>query len=450
MKYLSFIFMCGLLVLFQLIGSSECDAGSQAFIPNQGDDTVSVIDLSDNSVVTTINVGASPTGIAMDAQRGYVYVTNLAEGTVSVLSVPFFGEITRIDVGNGPFGVAVSSDGEYIYISNSLDDTVSVIKETSVIETITVGDNPLGIAVTPYGEYVYVANNGDNTVTVISTEDDDGNEEFTIEETIDVEDLDLMEGPYGVAISPYGYYVYVTNNVSNTVSVINHYTSEVIETIDMEEDGLGEGPMGVAFSPDGGYVYVANNLSHTVSVISTSDDTVETTVDVGAGPWGVDVSNGGDLIFVTNSLDNTVSVISAEIDEDEELTVSVTDSVIVGTTPAGLGMFIGGTVPTAPTDLAAETASAFEINLTWTDNSDDENGFRIKRTRYGGTYSVIAIVGPNETSYTDVELNAYTTYYYRVQAYNDAGDSDYTNEAIATTLQEESGCFISTVVKEAF
>lgn len=448
MKYLSFILIFSLLALFQLITSPECDALSQAYIPNQGANTVSVIDLSDNSVIETINVGGSPTGVAMDAKRGYVYVTNLADDTVSVISVPFYGEIRQIPVGNGPFGVVVSSDGEYIYVTNSQDDTVSVINGISVIETIAVGDNPLGIVLTPDDKHVYVANNGDNTVTVIKTEDDDGNEEFTVEETIDVEDLELMEGPYGVAINPYGSNVYVTNSVSNTVSVIYTYSNEVTETINVEDDGLGEGPLGVAVNPNGIYVYVANNSSNTVSVISTSDNTIETTVDVGAGPWGLDVGNSGAFVYVTNSLDNTVSVISTEFNEDDEL--SVTDTVTVGTTPAGLGRFIGGTVPKAPTDLVAETSSAFELNLSWTDNSDDENGFKIERTVYGGSYTQIAIVGPNVTSYTDSELYSNRTYYYRVRAYNDAGNSDYTDQARATTAKEESGCFISTLVKGSF
>jgi YVTN family beta-propeller protein len=437
------------MILFQLITSSECDALSHAFIPNQGDNTVSVIDLSDNSVIETINVGASPTGVAMDAKSGYVYVTNFDDDTISVLSVPFFGEITRISVGDGPFGVAVSSNGEYIFVSNSQDGTVSVIEGTSVIETISVGDNPLGIVVTPDGENVYVANNGSNTITVISTEDDEGNVEYTIEETIDPDDLELMAGPYGMAIDPYGSYVYVTNNISNTVSIISCYTNELTDTIDVENDGLGEGPLGVALSPDSSYIYVANNLSNTVSVISASNDnTVGTTVDVGAGPWGIDVRNSGDFVYVVNSLDSTVSVISTEFDENGEL--SVTDTVTVGPTPTGLGSFIGGTVPKPPSELTAETASAFEINLTWTDNSDDENGFGIERARYGGTFSRIAVVGPDETSYTDVELASYSTYYYRMFAYNDAGNSDYSNQTQATTLQEESGCFISTIVKGSF
>jgi YVTN family beta-propeller protein len=448
MKYGYFAFLSGLLALFLFSMSSECGAASYAYIPNRDDDTVLVLDLDSNTVLTTVAVGSSPTGVAMDVVNGYVYVTNYGSNSVSVISIPFQDKTSDIPVGAGPLGVVWSAERKILYVANSLDDTVSVIKGTSIFTTIDVGDNPLGIGVTPGGEYVYVANNGDNTVTVISTKDEDGNEAFTIEETIDVDDLDLMEGPYGVVVSPGGNYVYVTNNVSDTVSVIYTYNHEVTSTIDAEDGGLGEGPLGVAVSPDGFYVYAANNVSGTLSVVSTSSNTVMTTVDVGAGPWGVDVSNSGDFVYVVNSLDDTVSVINTEFDDNDEL--SVTDTVSVGDNPTGLGKFIGGTVPEPPTDLTATSVSTSQIDLSWTDNSDDEYGFKIERRRYGQVFSEIATVDPNVTSYSNTNLSSNTTYYYRVQAYNNAGDSDYTDEVDATTGQEESGCFISTAKKGSF
>jgi transcriptional regulator CtsR len=89
---------------------------------------------------------------------------------------------------------------------------------------------------------------------------------------------------------------------------------------------------------------------------------------------------------------------------------------------------------TAPSNLTATAISSSQINLTWQDNSSDETGFEIERKTGSGSYSQIATVGANVASYSDTYLSAGTTYYYRVRAYNAAGNSDYSNEALATTL----------------
>jgi titin len=93
-----------------------------------------------------------------------------------------------------------------------------------------------------------------------------------------------------------------------------------------------------------------------------------------------------------------------------------------------------GPPPNAPSNLVATPISSSQINLTWQDNSSDETGFKIERKTGSGSYSQIATVGANVASYSDTYLSASTTYYYRARAYNAAGNSDYSNEASATTL----------------
>ena len=90
--------------------------------------------------------------------------------------------------------------------------------------------------------------------------------------------------------------------------------------------------------------------------------------------------------------------------------------------------------PAAPSGLGATAASSSTIDLTWTDNSNNEAGFKIERSTSSTTgFTQIGIVSANITSYTSSSLNASTTYYYRVRAYNSAGDSSYSNTAYAMT-----------------
>ena len=72
---------------------------------------------------------------------------------------------------------------------------------------------------------------------------------------------------------------YITNEGSNTVSVIATATNTVAATI-----AVGTDPFGVAVSPDGSTVYVANAGSNTVSVIATATNTVTATIAVGTNP----------------------------------------------------------------------------------------------------------------------------------------------------------------------
>ncbi|MCL5036183.1 MAG: PQQ-binding-like beta-propeller repeat protein [Chloroflexi bacterium] len=92
-------------------------------------------------------------------------------------------------------------------------------------------------------------------------------------------------------------------------------------------------------------------------------------------------------------------------------------------------------LPATPTNLAATTVSATQINLSWSDNSGDETGFKIERKTGVGSYAQVDTVGPGQNTYNDEGLTPFTTFYYRVRAYNAAGNSTYSGEASATTLR---------------
>jgi chitodextrinase len=88
--------------------------------------------------------------------------------------------------------------------------------------------------------------------------------------------------------------------------------------------------------------------------------------------------------------------------------------------------------PPAPTNFIA-AGGPLRADLSWTDNSTNETGFKIERSLTAGSgFTQIATVGSNITSYRNSGLTAYTTYYYRVYAYNINGNSGYSNIDSAT------------------
>ena len=77
------------------------------------------------------------------------------------------------------------------------------------------------------------------------------------------------------------------------------------------------------------------------------------------------------------------------------------------------------------------------LTLTWVDNSNSENGFRIER-RIGtsGSYQQYAQVAANALTYTDTNVSGATAYCYRMTAFNSVGTSGFSNEDCATTLAD--------------
>ncbi|MGA2533810.1 MAG: SBBP repeat-containing protein [Candidatus Aminicenantales bacterium] len=92
------------------------------------------------------------------------------------------------------------------------------------------------------------------------------------------------------------------------------------------------------------------------------------------------------------------------------------------------------TIPIAPSGLVAAALSATQVRLTWTDNSYNEDGFKIERkTGSAGAWAQVGSAAADAISADDGGLTESTTYYYRIRASNNAGDSGYSNEAPVTT-----------------
>ncbi|HEX6098416.1 MAG TPA: NF038122 family metalloprotease [Thermoanaerobaculia bacterium] len=122
-----------------------------------------------------------------------------------------------------------------------------------------------------------------------------------------------------------------------------------------------------------------------------------------------------------------------------------TDSLAAGTYYIGVSAFAGGSpytltatgtsggsVPAAPSNLAATGTSTSVIRLTWNDNSNNETEFRVEQ-KVGSVFTDIGAASANATAINVTNFQPNSTATFRVRARNASGDSGYSNEATGTT-----------------
>lgn len=95
--------------------------------------------------------------------------------------------------------------------------------------------------------------------------------------------------------------------------------------------------------------------------------------------------------------------------------------------------FIPFVLLNAPTGVTADATSSSVIQLEWTDTSAAETGIEIERKEYGGSYSLIDTLDPDEYEYEDTGLDSGTTYVYRIRAVGDYEDGPWSDEVQEAT-----------------
>jgi len=91
------------------------------------------------------------------------------------------------------------------------------------------------------------------------------------------------------------------------------------------------------------------------------------------------------------------------------------------------------TVPNAPSNLLVRNLNSSSNRLTWADNSTDETGFKVYASRDNVTWNLLGSVGANVTSVDNTGLRRNAVYFYRVTAFNSAGESTGSNIASTKT-----------------
>ncbi|MGD9533878.1 MAG: beta-propeller fold lactonase family protein [Candidatus Nitrosocosmicus sp.] len=121
---------------------------------------------------------------------------------------------------------------------------------------------------------------------------------------------DKWEWPYVVEYNPSNNCIYVANDHSNNVTVIDSTTNEVIAVVK-----VGEGPWALEYNPSNNNIYVSNRDSDDVSVIDSTTNEVVKTIKVGSEPREIEFNPHNSKMYVANADSSTVSVIDSTTNE---------------------------------------------------------------------------------------------------------------------------------------
>ncbi|MFG6686059.1 T9SS type A sorting domain-containing protein [Mariniflexile sp. HNIBRBA6329] len=114
--------------------------------------------------------------------------------------------------------------------------------------------------------------------------------------------------------------------------------------------------------------------------------------------------------------------------------VTATDRSFNESAPSNIQVLdLGGATPNAPTDVLAVSNSCTSVDLTWTDNSDNEDGFNILQSTNGGNYTLVQALEANIQSFSITNLSESTSYTFIVNAVNTYGTSDDVTSNVIST-----------------
>ncbi|MDO8960533.1 MAG: YncE family protein, partial [Methylophilus sp.] len=97
-----------------------------AYVTNQGDHTVSIVDVESNRVIQRVPVGKSPVGVAIDTISNRAYFSNVESRSVSVVDINTNQVIHSIQLTIAPVGLVLNKTGGQLYVADWFHDQILV------------------------------------------------------------------------------------------------------------------------------------------------------------------------------------------------------------------------------------------------------------------------------------------------------------------------------------
>jgi YVTN family beta-propeller protein len=295
--------------------AAVADLPERVYVPNEADDTISVIDAASLKVIATLPTGRIPEHLTPDWDMSRLYVSNYASPFLSVVdprkvatadpitaaspynlyfspdgstAIVMAEDVNRIDFYDrrtwhllkqlpikwaGIDHADFSAGGRYLLASTEYAGHVLKVDVVtmSIVGDVAVGGLPIDVKLSPDGSVFFVANQGRHGVSVVDP--------FQMKE---IAFIPTGKGAHGMAISRDTHSLYVSNRLAGTISVIDFATRKVTATWK-----VGGSPDMLQVSTDGTQLWTGNRFNSTVIVISTATGNVVATIRVGHRPHGL-------------------------------------------------------------------------------------------------------------------------------------------------------------------
>ena len=231
----------------------------------------------------------------------------------------FKTQVTLTNHGNTVRDINLWGTNQGASISRPLPEDVD---DHEVKQQIHTGIHPQKVVFNPFNGLLYVTNQLSDSVSVLNTAGG-------LVKTVSLGSIfPGTLSPVDVAFDPSKGNAWVVCSVSNTVKVIDSSLA-IIKTIP-----VGNRPTSIAFNPVNSSCYITNLYDHTISKIDASTFDVTATIKTGQGPRGITVRSSDGSVWVSNSLSGTVSVydtsdeLIGEIDSDYPTEFAQTDKAV--------------------------------------------------------------------------------------------------------------------------
>ena len=337
-------------------GHARTGGNARIYVADQAAAKVTVIDPATDSVLQTVDLQAlgfsahaKPHHIAVEPDGSYWYVSLVGDNAVVKFDRDnhVLGKATM----ETPGLLALDPTSDRLYATRSMSavnapSRIGVIdrKDMSIEEVDVVVPRPHALAVTPDGKYAYVGSLGTNQIAVYDPAKD----------RVGVVNLplDTTQVMVQFAVSPDG----------RTMAASAQFTGQLLglSLADPAKPALthvvrvGDWPWHICFSPDGGEVWVPNQQSNDVNVVNTRTWTVTRTVS-GPGfaqPHGIAYAPNGRVFVSNHNTGKTMDkggVMMAAGATDAPGHVVVIDATsgrvlkVIDTAPDAAGLGLGGT-----------------------------------------------------------------------------------------------------------